>query len=164
MRMTSLTTRRPARARLRRRLIAGAALAVAACGSPVAAWAGSTVSVQHPWFRFLLPSIPAGGYMTLHNPTDQPAVLIAAKSPACGMMMLHKTMHANGQEQMVQVKRIIVPAHGSFSFHPGFYHVMCTHPKMKPGDTVPVTLLFDHAASMTVPFRVYGATGRPAAK
>lgn len=159
-----MTTPHQARRNLYRCLIAGIALALAAWTNPAAAQTGSKISVAHAWFRFLLPSLPAGGYMTLHNPTGQPVALTAVHTAACGMTMLHKTVHANGQDMMVQVKRIVIPAHGSFSFHPGAYHVMCMHPKMKPEETVPVTLEFDRAAPLTVPFHVYGATGRPASQ
>lgn len=147
-----------------RGLITGAALALTAWSGPVAAHAASTINVEHGWFRFLLPSIPAGGYMTLHNPTSHPVTLTAAHSPACGMTMLHKTVQSNGQDKMVMVMNVMIPAHGSFSFHPGAYHVMCMQPKMKPGETVPVTLEFDHAAPVTAQFRVYGAKGRPASQ
>ncbi len=102
--------------------------------------------------------------MTLHNAADQAIALTAVHAAACGKMMLHKTVHANGQEKMVPVKRVVIPAHGSFGFQPGAYHVMCMQPKMKPGQTVPVTLEFDHAPSQTVQFEVYGATGRPASR
>jgi len=133
--------------------------------SPLAcAGAASPITVSHPWFRFLLATIPAGGYMTLHNATGQPVELTAAHSQACSMMMLHKTVSENGQEKMVGVKDVVIPAHGSFAFRPGAYHVMCMRPTMKPGESVPVTLAFQHLAPLTVEFRVYGATGRPGSK
>lgn len=141
-------------------------IAFAIVGSSGLAWTdpASPVIVADPWFRFLLPTLPAGGYMTLRNPTAEPAVLTAAHSQACGTMMLHESVGQNGQEKMVAVKNVVIPAHGSFTFRPGGYHVMCMQPTMKPGQSVAVTLEFVHLAPLTVAFKVYGATGRPVSK
>jgi periplasmic copper chaperone A len=141
-------------------------IALAIVGYAALAYAGVTspITVDHPWFRFLLPTLPAGAYMTLHNSTSHTAVLTAARSDACGSMMLHKTVNQNGQAKMIGVKSIVIPAHGSFAFRPGAYRVMCMQPRMKPGQTVPVTLEFDNLAPLTVQFKVYGATGRPGSK
>lgn len=102
--------------------------------------------------------------MTLRNPTGHPAVLTAAHSEACGAMMLHESESDSGQEKMVGVKNIVIPARGSFAFRPGAYHLMCMRPNMKPGQSVAVTLEFEHLAPLTVEFKVYGATGRPRSK
>lgn len=132
--------------------------------APSAAFAKQPISVGGPWFRFLLPSIPAGGYMRLDNGTDHTVLLIGASSPACGIMMLHKTVSENGMDKMVPVRNIAIPAHGRFTLRPGHYHIMCMQPRMDPGETVPVTLEFVHAPSVTVRFTVYGANGRPTGK
>lgn len=160
--MTPDSTDKARRAKLRRVPISCTAALLTACFGLATARAAPTMQVEHPWFRFLLPSIPAGGYMTLHNPTAHRVVLTGARSAACGKTMLHKTVHSGNQEKMVRVKNVVIPAHGSFAFRPGFYHVMCMQPNMKPGETVPVTLEFHGAAPLTVPFHVYGAKGRPA--
>ncbi|MGH7159868.1 MAG: copper chaperone PCu(A)C [Acetobacteraceae bacterium] len=130
--------------------------------APSAAFAEPSVTVSGPWFRFLLPGIPAGGYMRLQNPTGHPVLLTGASSPACGMMALHKTVTMNGIDKMAPVPSITIPTHGAFTFRPGDYHIMCMQPRMKPGETVPVTLEFSHAPSVTVRFMVYGANGKPA--
>lgn len=147
---------------------AGEALAVAAASAmtllaSTAAWGAPPVRVSQPWFRYLLSSIPAGGYMTLRNTTAKPIALTGASSPGCGMMMLHRTVHSHGQERMVPVKRITIPAQGTFRFVPGAYHVMCMKPRMHVGENVPVKLRFDRAPTLTVKFRVYGAMGKPSA-
>lgn len=137
----------------------------AACGvfalTVATAAAATPVTVTAPWFRYLLPTIPAGGYMTLSNRTDTPIVLTGAHSSACRTTMLHKSLHKNGVDEMLPVKSVTVPAHGSFSFSPGHYHVMCMHPHMKPGESVPVVLEFAGQPSLTVNFTVYGAAGQP---
>ncbi len=141
----------------------GAGLRAATLGlallAPAATLAGSPITVTAPWFRYLLPQIPAGGYMTLHNGSDQPAKLTAVSSPACGMLMLHKTQGSGGMESMAEVSSVTVPANGSFRFAPGGYHLMCMQPKMKPGETVPVTLDFANGGKLTVSFPVRNARG-----
>ena len=130
--------------------------------APALARAGEAVQVQAPWFRFLLASIPAGGYLTLENTGAAPAVLVGASSPGCGMMMLHRTETSGGTDRMVGVKQVTIPAHGTFRFAPGGYHLMCMEPKMHLGQTVPVTLRFADGSRITAPFPVRGADGAPA--
>jgi hypothetical protein len=52
--------------------------------------------ISDPWIRFITPSRPAAGYFTLSNATDQSRMLVGAASPACGMLMLHRTIHDGG--------------------------------------------------------------------
>lgn len=120
-----------------------------------------SVTAKGGWFRYLLPQIPAGGFVTLTNSGDVDAVLTGASSPACGTAMLHESMNRSGMDMMIHVKSVTIPAHGTFHFQPGAYHIMCMKPKMKTGDTVDVTLTFAHAPPLTIPFKVYGADGRP---
>ena len=120
-----------------------------------------SVSVSGGWFRYLLASIPAGGYMTLHNTSAAPAVLTGAVSPACGSLMLHRTLSADGTERMVAVAKVPVPAHGTLRFAPGGYHLMCMQPRMQPHQTVPVTLIFADGGRVTASFTVFGANGAP---
>ena len=136
------------------------AMAMAAAFIPaMALGASNPVTVSDAWFRYLLPQIPAGGFMTLHNPSDHPIVLDSVRSPACGTAMLHESISSGGAEAMIMVMTITVPANGDFAFSPDRYHVMCMEPRMKVGETVPVTLLFQNASPITVNFSVYGATG-----
>jgi periplasmic copper chaperone A len=117
------------------------------------------VTVEKPWMRFIIKSRPAAGYFTLKNDTGSAIDLVGAASSACGMMMLHQSEEVNGVEKMLTVERISVPAHGSVSFAPGGYHLMC----MSPGDAVtvgadvPVTLKFADGSTITAEFPVKGA-------
>ncbi|MDE2580579.1 MAG: copper chaperone PCu(A)C [Rhodospirillales bacterium] len=119
--------------------------------------------MQTPWFRYLLASIPAGGYMTLENNGAGPAVLTGAQSPGCGMLMMHRTETVGGTDRMVRVEKVNIPAHGKLRFAPGGYHLMCMEPKMHPGQAVPVTLHFADGSRITVRFIVRGANGTPEA-
>ncbi|CAG4917384.1 unnamed protein product [Acidocella sp. C78] len=140
--------------------------ALAACLVPVLAAAAPTpaVTAKDGWFRYLLPQIPAAGFVTLANAGDAPAVLVGASSPACGSVMLHRSMNRSGMDMMIHVKSIIIPAHGSFRFSPGAYHLMCMKPRMTVGGTAHVTLTFAAAPPLTVTFTVYGADGHPSSR
>jgi copper(I)-binding protein len=127
---------------------------------PAAAQAGD-VTVAKPWMRYLLPSIPAAGYMVLQNNGDAPAVLTGASSPACGSLMLHQSQDDSGMATMMMVRRIAIPAHGSVSLAPGGYHMMCMDPKMKVGDSVPVTLTLQDGTTIAAVMPVYGAQSAP---
>jgi len=133
-------------------LIAGAAHAAAPVG----------VTLSEPWFRLITPAIPAAGYFTLSNTTANAQTLVSASSPACGSLMLHRSVVKNGAEEMVMVPTVPVPAHGQLKFAPGGYHLMCMSPKaaMRPGESVPVTLRFEGGAALDASFPVRNATGK----
>lgn len=136
------------------------------CGAFVAGgtvWADETgLALSDPWFRLVMPSLPAAGYFTLSNTGATRKTLIGAASPACGMLMLHRSVDQGGQERMVEVASVPVPAQGKVSLEPGGYHLMCMSPKaaMRPGQSVPVTLRFAGGGSLTASFPVRNATGK----
>ncbi len=123
--------------------------------------AAQSVTVEKPWVRYLLPSVPAAGYMVLENTGDTDVVVTGAASPACGMLMLHKSEDSSGMAMMMDVPNVTVPAHGSVTLAPGGYHLMCMQPDMKVGDTVKMTLMLQGGASVVVVTPVYGAQGSP---
>lgn len=122
-------------------------------------FAAPPITVSQPWFRYLLPQVPAGGYMTLANASNQPLVLTGAASPACGMLMLHKSEQSGGMESMRAVPSVTVPAKGKFEFGLSGYHLMCMQPKMEVGQSVPVTLTFADGETVTASFAVRNAKG-----
>ncbi len=139
------------------RLTVGAlALAAMAAGAPPG------VTVQGAWMRMIIASRPAAGYFTLTNDSATALSLVAASSPGCGTLMLHKSMTMNGQDMMVMEKSVPLPAHGKVVFAPGGYHLMCMQPgpAVKPGATVPVTLRFSNGKAITARFPVLDAMGK----
>jgi periplasmic copper chaperone A len=139
------------------RLVAGLGLI------PLPALAGQAgdVSVQQPWMRYLLPSVPAGGYLTLVNNSDNPATLTGASALNCAALMLHQSMNMGGTSMMMPVASVPVPAHGQAQLTEGGYHLMCMDPKMKVGEKIAVTLTFGDGSSRIIAMPVYGATGAP---
>jgi copper(I)-binding protein len=130
-------------------------------GSPTLA-AEANVTVENPWVRFIIKARPAAGYFTLRNDGDTATKLTGASSSACGMLMMHRSTNENGVDKMLPVKSVPVPAHGSVSFAPGNYHLMCMSPSnaMALGANVPVTLKFADGQSVTAQFPVKGAGGK----
>ncbi|HZD25701.1 MAG TPA: copper chaperone PCu(A)C [Alphaproteobacteria bacterium] len=130
---------------------------------PAARAADDGLSLSDAWIRMIVPMRPAAGYFTLKNDGDAARVLTGASSPACGSIMLHQSKSSEGAETMAMVKHVTVPAHGSISFAPRGYHLMCMKPsaeQMKRGQQVPVTLSFEDGATLTGPFEVRGAGGK----
>lgn len=138
--------------------LAAAGLLLSGHAAPAAA---PGVTVEKPWLRFLLPSLPAAAYMTLHNTGDADVVLTAAASPACGMLMLHESKDDSGMSMMMDVSTITIQAHGAVTLAPGGYHLMCMQPKMKVGDIVHLTLTFADGAKIATTAEVYGAQSGP---
>jgi periplasmic copper chaperone A len=139
-----------------------AALVLLAIVPDASAQVRGGLQLKGQWFRFIMSSLPAAGYFTLQNRSPTAKRLTGASSPACGMLMLHKSVRKNGTESMVMVPSVAVPGHGSVRFAPGGYHLMCMNPAtaMRPGKTVPVTLKFAGGATLTAPFPVRNATGK----
>jgi hypothetical protein len=127
-----------------------------------AAAAEANLTLSDGYIRTIIPARPAAGYFTLTNNGDAVASLVGAASPGCGSVMLHKTVSSNGQETMEAVKNVAVPPHGSVTFAPGGYHLMCMMPMatLRPGATVPMTLTFADGGTLTGDFPVRGATGQ----
>jgi periplasmic copper chaperone A len=159
--MTTLRRRRCAPANGPASALAGL-LFSAAILAPTFATAAGGVSIEGQWMRFIIRATPAAGYFTLKNDGDSAVELTGAASTGCGMVMLHETKEVNGVEQMMMVKSIKVPAHGSFSFAPGGYHLMCMQPQMsmKVGASVPVVLKFADGKTLTASFPVKGPGGK----
>jgi periplasmic copper chaperone A len=134
----------------------------AAVLAPALAAAAGGVSVEKPFMRFIIKARPAAGYFTLKNDGDSAVELTGASSSACGMLMLHQTKSENGIDRMMMVKSVKVPAHGSFSFAPGGYHLMCTQPQssMAIGANVPVILKFADGKTISATFPVKGPGGK----
>ena len=134
-------------------------LTIAAAGAPAAS---SALSLSGGWIRLLPGSLPAAGYFTLKNSGTAKVALTGADTPACGMLMLHKSSDTGGMSSMQDVQKVDVPGGGTVNFTPGGYHLMCMDPRpsLKLGASIPVTLSFQGAPPLTARFDVKGATGK----
>ena len=75
-------------------------------------------------------AIRSTGRRLFHAGNNGAAVqlLKTVQSPACGMLMLHRSANVGGMESMMMVESMDVPAGGTIAFAPGGYHLMCTSP------------------------------------
>lgn len=136
---------------------------LAACGIavPLAHGEDNGLAVSDAWIRMIIHSRPAAGYFTVTNNGAKDRVLTGASSPACGTVMLHRSVTEDGAEKMEMAGKVTVPAHGTLQFAPRGYHLMCMKPSpaMEPGKDVPVTLRFLDGSAVTTAFKVKGASG-----
>ena len=119
----------------------------------------ANVHASHGWVRYLLPNLPAAGYMTLTNTGDITTKLVGASSPACGTLILHESLNNGGTAMMTMVKSLTIPAHGQVSLAEGGYHLMCTRPKMTPGSKISLILSFSDGDDLLLLLPVYGPAG-----
>ena len=74
------------------------------------------------------------------------------------MVMMHMSMHKNGEASMMMVDKIDVAPGKTVQFAPGGYHLMLMHRKkdLKVGDKVLINLEFSDGQKMDVQFKVGG--------
>lgn len=101
-------------------------------------------------------STTSAAYMTITNHTGQPDRLIGVDCACAAKAEAHQTRIQNGVASMVPAGAVSVPAHGQVRFSPDGLHVMLTGVKgeLKSGRIQPMTLHFEHAGDLTVPFAV----------
>lgn len=117
------------------------------------------VEVANPRIRLLPGDLPLAGYFDMHNSGKQAVSLTGASSADFGMVMMHMSMHKNGEASMMMVDKIDIAPGKTVSFAPGGYHLMLMHRKkdLKAGDKVLIDLDFSDGHKMNVQFRVGGA-------
>jgi copper(I)-binding protein len=114
------------------------------------------LSAQDAWVRATPGADVAAVYLTLHNSGTQPVVVNGVSSPAAGAAMIHETTLVNGQSTMRPHEPLRIAAGETVRFAPGGLHVMLhmlKHP-LAAGDEVPLVLLLEGGASLTVTARV----------
>lgn len=115
--------------------------------------ADSTVTIHAPYVRLVPPGIKTtGGFMVIHNEGNHDRRLVAAESPAAGIVELHTHLNENGVMKMRAVPHIEVKAHGLVELKPGSYHVMLIDLRtpLSEGDLVPITLKFDDGNAIAI--------------
>jgi copper(I)-binding protein len=120
------------------------------------------LTISGAFARAMLPGQPTGGgYLTIVNAGSAPDTLLAASSPAAGVVSLHEMkMNGNVMEMRPLPGGITIPAGGSVSLTPSGLHLMfekVTTP-FKQGTSVPLTLSFARAGQVTLSLPV-GSVG-----
>jgi periplasmic copper chaperone A len=130
------------------------AVALLCCCSSVHAQA---LSAQDAWIRATPGTEVAAAYLTLHNGGTQPLLIVGVRSPRAQQAMIHETTVAgDGRSSMRPHERLRVGAGETVRLAPGGLHIMLhmlTRP-LTPGEEVPLLLLLEGGASLTVMARV----------
>ena len=118
--------------------------ALAAFALVAALPAAAQVSIQDPWVRGTAAQQRATG-MFVQLRSAQPARLVGASSPLAGVVEIHEMSMDGNVMRMRAVAGIDLPAGRTVDLKPGGFHVMLMDLRqpLQPGDTVPVTLVFD---------------------
>jgi len=124
------------------------------CAGAAHATQAAHVHATDAWIRVMPANLPAGGYVSLRNNGDQPAVLDGASSAAYGSVMLHQSSTDTGMGRMRMVDSLTVPAHGQVALAPGGYHFMLMDAgkPVQPGQTVQVVLHFADGSTLVTDF------------
>jgi copper(I)-binding protein len=126
------------------------ALAAAPGTVPAKDMPNAKISIKQPWARIILMNRPAAGYMQVHNGTGNADAIIAASSPLAERVELHRVTMQNNVMKMRPVAKVPVPAGAKVEFKQGGYHLMIfgLKHKPKPGDKLPLTLVFEKAGKL----------------
>lgn len=148
-------------------LVLAAVLALlAACGSDGSGGDASGGDDRTDGIEVIDPVVPeppvptmASLYLGLHNGTDTDDALVAVTVDGAGAADLHRSeVTDDGLSRMVDVDRIDLPAGETVHLEPGGLHVMIDDPpELTVGDTISVTLTFDHAPDQQVDARIVDA-------
>ena len=134
------------------KLLAAFALTVASWSS-LAGTAAEQVNVVDPWAREVPPVVStSAGFMGLENNGNKEHKIVAASSPAAGMVELHTHINENGVMRMRPVENITVPAGGKAMLQPGGLHLMLMMLKepLKAGETMDITLEFEDGSKKEI--------------
>lgn len=117
---------------------------------PVAA----EILVDSPYARSSSPAARVGAaFMVISNTGDVDDRLVSATTDSAKRVELHTHVITDGVAKMMEVEEgFVVPAHGEVLLQRGGYHVMMmglTAPFIQ-GETVTLTLVFEHAGEMTL--------------
>ncbi|MFJ5142658.1 copper chaperone PCu(A)C [Streptomyces sp. NPDC088707] len=99
-----------------------------------------TTVPETTWLRWLPNSLPAAGYTTLKNSSEEPIEIAKIKSPDYKNVRIYETVVDSESSKMVKVDKVTIPAKGNFAMVPGRYHLMLENPihVITPGDSAMV--------------------------
>jgi copper(I)-binding protein len=121
------------------------------------------LQIEAPWLRATPGGAKVGaGYLRITNTGSEPDRLTGATMPLSRRGEVHEMAMHNGVMHMSPLAQgLAIPPGKTIELKPGGFHLMFLDLKgaLKQGETVDVTLTFEKAGSVTVPFPVEGLGG-----
>jgi len=119
-------------------------LAAALVAAGAAAGALAQTTVENPWVRGTVAQQNASG-LFMQITSAGGGKLVSASSPVAAVVEIHEMAMEGSVMKMRAVPALDLPAGKAVELKPGGYHVMLIDLKqqLKPGDTVPVTLVVE---------------------
>lgn len=142
------------------RILSQIVLALALTAGSIYAYASDykvgSVMAKHAWARVTIADRPAAGYMSVHNMGGDADRLVSASSPMAERVELHTHIMQDNIMKMRRVDAFDVPAGGTTELAPGGNHLMIFGLKHlpKPGDMIPLTVVFEKAGSVDMQLEV----------
>lgn len=117
-----------------------------ALGAVLAFAANAQTTVKDPWVRGTVAGQKATGLFGQITSASG-GKLVAASSPLAGVVEVHEMAMDGNVMKMRAVPGLDLPAGKTVELKPGGYHLMLMELKqeLKPGETVPVTLVIEGA-------------------
>ena len=135
----------------------GPSLSIILLAAAGLAHAGVPLEVTGAWVAEAPPGARAqAAYMTVRNVGGAPQALVAASSPACAVVELHRTVDDGTVSRMEKVPRLSIAPGEVATFAPGGLHLMLIDPRdrLAAGSVVPIELRLESGASIGVDARV----------
>jgi copper(I)-binding protein len=145
-------------------LAASLFVAAAVAGTAQAPIKVGTLQIEAPWLR----ATPGGakvaaGYLRITNTGSEADRLLGASMPLATRGEVHEMTMQNGVMHMAPVADgLAIAPEKTVELRPGGFHLMFLELKgpLKEGENVAVTLIFEKAGKVAVPFPV-GSLGGP---
>ena len=145
------------------RTLSRAILVLLALGAPALAHdiTFGPLELNGPFARATLPNAPvAGGFLTIVNTGTEDERLVSASADIARETQIHEMALEGGVMKMRQlVDGLVIPAGETVVLEPGGKHIMFMglNAAFIEGETVPVTLTFEKAGTVTVDLHIGAA-------
>jgi copper(I)-binding protein len=118
--------------------------------------------IGHPWTRPAPPGMSMGvAYLSITNRGTGEDRLIGASTPAAESVQIHRTTIVDGMARMRPMTEVVIAPGATVRIEPDGIHLMLIGLKtaLRAGETVPLTLEFQHAGKLTVQLAVQRPDG-----
>lgn len=115
--------------------------------------ASAELQISNAWIRNLPPPVPVrAGYMTIYNPQQCAAAVVAITSDAFASVEIHQTIAQDGLTRMEPVAKLRIEPKSTVQLAPGGLHLMMMQPTepTRPGDVIRITLRLDDGSEQNI--------------